>query len=135
MTESHVMGGNLICDLQICQGFASRKATGGAGHGEIAAMVMARTQLVNDTAGRLRATRLALNHTKQNKFAQILGVDKSSYNLMEKGKRPVTLDVGRALYEKFGISLDWLFEGNAAQLPSHLITKLVSGVRRGRVSA
>ena len=89
-------------------------------------MAKARTQLINDTAGRLKATRLALNYKKQYEFAQILGVDKTSYNLMEKRKRTVTLGVGLALYEKFGVSLDWLFVGNAAQLPSHLVTKLVS---------
>jgi DNA-binding XRE family transcriptional regulator len=135
MTESHVMDANLICDLQICQGFADRKATDGGGCGEITLMARTRIQLINETAARLKTTRLALNHKKQNEFAQILGVDKSSYNLMETGKRPVTLDVGLALYVKFGISLDWLFLGNAAQLPSHLITKLVSGSSRRRIPA
>lgn len=89
-------------------------------------MAKSRTQAIDATARRLKATRLALDYKKQIEFAKILGVDKSSYNLMEKGKRPVTLDVGLAINEKFGVSLDWLFVGNAAQLPSHLVTKLVS---------
>jgi len=127
MTESHViMGDNVICDLQICQAFASRKTTGTGVSGEIAVMAKSRTQAIDATARRLKATRLALDYKKQIEFANILGVDKSSYNLMEKGKRPVTLDVGLAINEKFGVSLDWLFLGNAAQLPSHLVTKLVS---------
>jgi plasmid maintenance system antidote protein VapI len=69
---------------------------------------------------------LALEYKKQNEFAKVLGIDKTSYNLMENGKRPVTLDVGLALNKKFGVSLDWLFLGNAAQLPANLVTKLAS---------
>jgi DNA-binding XRE family transcriptional regulator len=126
ITESHVMGGTLICGLQTCQGFAFRKATGRRISAEMLVMAKTRTQSIDAVARRLKATRLALEYKKQNEFAKVLGIDKTSYNLMENGKRPVTLDVGLALNKKFGVSLDWLFLGNAAQLPANLVTKLAS---------
>lgn len=75
-------------------------------------------------AHRLKATREALGFDKQSDFAKQLGLDKSSYNLFENGKRRLTNAVALRLRRKFGISLDWLYCGDVSSLPNKITSKL-----------
>lgn len=63
-------------------------------------------------SGRLKALRGELGFKTQNAFALRLGIDKSTYNLYETGKRPLTFETACLIRREFGISIDWLFFGD-----------------------
>lgn len=124
MTESQVMDGNIICDLQICQDFAHCKTTGGTFCAEFGAMAEPNLESNEAIARRLKATREALGFDQQNEFAKTLGLAPSSYNLFETGQRRMTLSAATRLRRRFGVSLDWIYCGDASALPAHLVKKL-----------
>lgn len=127
MILSQVMTGPTICcDLQPCQDVAACKLTVNHECAKIASMAVAHAESTAAIARRLKATREALGYPTQNEFAKALGVDRSSYNLFENGKRRLTNDVALKMRRKFGISLDWIFCGEVSQLPVGLIAKLGS---------
>lgn len=74
-------------------------------------------------ARRLIRTRVALG-LNQSQFCAQIGVDKNVYNPFEKGKRRITLDVALKIRARFGISLDWIFCGDAKHLSIELFQKL-----------
>lgn len=127
MIESHVMAGPTICcDLQLCQAVAPCKSTVNHRCAEILGMAVPNAESTAAIARRLKATREALGFSTQHEFATALGVDRSSYNLFENGKRRLTNDVALKMRRKFNISLDWIYCGEASQLPVGLTAKLGS---------
>lgn len=76
-------------------------------------------------ASRLVRTRRALGFS-QTMFCTEIGVEKNVYNPFEKGHRRITVDVALKIHERFGISLDWIYCGEAARLPVELYHKLIA---------
>lgn len=79
--------------------------------------------LLMDVARRLRMTRLALGLT-QAEIAERTGLGRTQYNQFETGKRILTLTAALSLSEKFAVSLDWLYRGDASSLPHKLFIKI-----------
>jgi ribosome-binding protein aMBF1 (putative translation factor) len=70
-------------------------------------------------ARRLLRTRQALG-LSQTEFCHQIGVERNVHNPFEKGRRPITLAVARKIRRRFGISLDWIIEGDPSRLPVEL---------------
>lgn len=95
MTESGViMDPTLVCTVQTCQEFATRKTTFGSICGAIKSMMDA-PEII---AKRLKALRKELGYKTQVEFAAKLGIDKSTYNPFETGTRPLTFETARVRY-------------------------------------
>jgi transcriptional regulator with XRE-family HTH domain len=75
---------------------------------------------------RLAATRLALGYT-QDELADEIGVSRSAYGNWEQGSRPPDYAAMRRLKKRFQVPLDWVYDGDPAQLPHHLAKTLVGG--------
>ena len=78
-------------------------------------------------AKRLVRTRLALGYRTQSAFAEQVGLHPHQINVFERGKRRISLGAALLMWEKFGISLDWIYCGDAAGLP-----RAVHRLRPGR---
>jgi transcriptional regulator with XRE-family HTH domain len=72
-----------------------------------------------DIAARLRWHRELLGLT-QEQYAERLGVKRARYSRWEAGKDRLSLDGGLALRKKYGLSLDFMYEGNPDTLPMTL---------------
>jgi hypothetical protein len=59
----------------------------------------------------------------QKRFAVEIGSDPRSFNMIAKGS-PLSLPVGRAIKKRFGISLDFLWDGDPEALPHGLARQL-----------
>lgn len=70
-------------------------------------------------AARLRALRLALKMTKA-EFADSFGIDRSSYTKIENGNKPLNIDMGYEISERYGVSLDFIYRGQLGTLPDTL---------------
>jgi transcriptional regulator with XRE-family HTH domain len=79
-------------------------------------------------SSRLRDLRLELGYETQTAFANRLGIDKSTYNLYEKGKRPLTFETACLIRREFGISIDWLFFGDLQQSAIQTMAKIGRGI-------
>jgi transcriptional regulator with XRE-family HTH domain len=79
-------------------------------------------------ASRLKALRKELGFSTQVKFAEKLGIDKSTYNPFEKGTRPLTFETACLIRRHFGISVDWLFFGDLQQSAIQTMAKIGRGV-------
>ena len=75
-------------------------------------------------AKRLVQTRLALGYKTQSAFAEQLGTHSAQYSVFESGRRRISLGVALLISEKFGISLDWIYCGDAVGLPASVYKKL-----------
>lgn len=76
-------------------------------------------------ASRLKALRLAVGCKTQVAFAKSIGVDKSTYNVWEKGQRPLTFEGALLIRKRYRVPLDYLFFGEAIdELPAGILIKL-----------
>jgi len=75
-------------------------------------------------AKRLIQTRLALGYATQTAFSEQIGIHQHQYNVFENGRRRISLGVALLIWEKFGVSLDWIYCGDATGLPASLHKKL-----------
>ena len=46
------------------------------------------------------------------------------YSQYETGVRPLTIDAALRICDEYGVSLDWLYRGDRAQLPYHLAIEI-----------
>lgn len=76
-----------------------------------------------DAARRLKAVRESEGLTKA-EFADMLGVDRSTYIKIEDGAREIRVPMALRLAELFGISLDFLYRGNIATLSAEQAAKI-----------
>lgn len=75
-------------------------------------------------AYRLRITREALGFN-QLRFAKEIGVDKNTYNPWEQGEdRTIPRDKAQRIKDRFGVSLDWIYDGDPANLPTGIYTRI-----------
>lgn len=68
---------------------------------------------------RLKTTREALDLSAADLCRQI-DCKPNRWSQYEGGERKITLEVANALCDEFGLSLDWIYRGNPAQLPHAL---------------
>jgi len=78
---------------------------------------------IEQIATRLRDARMAIN-PNQSDFAKGAGLAQNRYNQYETGIRPLTLDAALKLRDAYGLSLDYLFRGDASMVPHALIERL-----------
>jgi transcriptional regulator with XRE-family HTH domain len=78
-------------------------------------------------SSRLKALRRELGIKTQSAFAERLGIDKSTYNLYETGKRPLTFETACLIRREFGISIDWLFFGDLQQSALQTMARIGRG--------
>lgn len=86
-----------------------------------------------DIGNRLRLSRLAIARKRgckkltQNDFAKAAGVKQSGYNVVENGKRPLSLHSAMLLCDEYELSLDWIFRGDTGLLPGWML-KLIQEI-------
>ncbi len=73
-------------------------------------------------AGRLRMVRRHFGYS-QNKMAQSLGCSRETYRKNERGYYLLTIDTLAALYEKLGVSIEWLLFNRGPMLRDKGIKK------------
>ena len=76
-------------------------------------------------ARRLAAARLALGLTKA-EFADIIGIDRSSYTKIEKGLKPLLPPTARAIFRLYGVDMNYFYLGQLGGLPSNLSSKVIA---------
>lgn len=124
MTKSGViMPPKLVCAVQTCQVFATGKTTFSP-KSDVMGSMMDPPEIIS---GRLRALRQELGYKTQTSFATKLGIDKSTYNLYETGKRPLTFETACLIRREFGISIDWLFFGDMQQSALQTMARIGRG--------
>lgn len=74
---------------------------------------------------RLRITRKALN-LSQADVSRLSGVGRNTYNQWENEVGRPNLDGALALCNSLNLTLDWIFRGVSAGLPSDLLTKIAA---------
>lgn len=74
-------------------------------------------------AKRLKLTREALDLSAAELCARI-DVKPNRWSQYESGERRITIEVANRLCDEFGLSLDWIYRANPAQLPHALRIKM-----------
>ena len=74
-------------------------------------------------SARLKMTREALDLSAADLCRQIK-CKPNRWSQYEGGERRITLEVANALCDTFGVSLDWIYRANPAQLPHALRLKM-----------
>lgn len=74
-------------------------------------------------AKRIKALREVLNLTRA-EFSNRVGIDPSSYTKIEKGDKPLNIEMGYAISEVYGVPLDFIYKGQMHQLPAALLDPL-----------
>lgn len=80
---------------------------------------------IDRIAARLRLLRGALG-LKSSQLCKATGIARNTYSQWENGKGRPPLDQARVLRAVFGVSLDWLYEGDRASLPLQLAQKITN---------
>jgi len=75
---------------------------------------------------RLKALRLARGYEKLRAFALDIGVNEDRYDKWEKGKAMIPPEYVEILIDRFGITADWLYFGDAKNLPKSLYDELAA---------
>ncbi|MEB3421752.1 helix-turn-helix domain-containing protein [Salipiger marinus] len=72
---------------------------------------------------RLTAVRTASGLTS-GQFANTVSIDPSSYSKIELGKKPLNVDMGFRVSERWGVSMDFLYRGRLNEVPESIIRTL-----------
>lgn len=78
---------------------------------------------IEAVAARLRMVRMAIGLDKKD-FAEKAGLTQQVYGPFENGNRPVTLGAAKKLRKTYGLTLEFIFFGNKADLPHRIATLL-----------
>lgn len=73
---------------------------------------------------RLRATREALGFSTVREFASQTGVTEDALSSWERGRNLVRQDYVRRLKRRFGVTFEWVFDGDASSLPHSLYGRI-----------
>ena len=76
-------------------------------------------------APRLIAAREALGLTKA-EFADMIGIDRSSYTKIEKGFKPLLPREAHRIWQLYGIDLNFIYLGQVGGLPVSLSSKVIA---------
>lgn len=82
-----------------------------------------------DVGDRLRWHRETLG-LRQVDYAAAIGQKRAVYSLWETGTTQITLPNGERLADLYGISLDWLYRGDAGALPQALRNEYLDWLRK-----
>lgn len=69
---------------------------------------------------RLVAAREALGILSQAELCRALRVGLSQWNQFETGERRITIDIALKLKHRYGITTDWIYDGDPSMLPFKL---------------
>lgn len=72
---------------------------------------------------RLGETRAALDLTAA-EICRLINCKPNRWSQYEKGDRKITLEIANKLCDQFGLTLDWIYRANPANLPLNLAIKL-----------
>ncbi|MGU3387184.1 helix-turn-helix transcriptional regulator [Methylobacterium sp. D53M] len=78
---------------------------------------------LNATGERLRLLR-EIHGMHQAEWARHIGVTRQSWNNYEMGAARISIDAAMILLRKFGVSLDWIYNGEEAMLPKKIADPL-----------
>lgn len=76
---------------------------------------------------RLDAIRAATGLSK-GEFADTVQIDRSSYSKIIKGEKPLKIEMGFIVSERWGVSLDFLYKGNLQGLPESLSKTIIASL-------
>lgn len=76
-------------------------------------------------AERLIALREAIGLQK-GEFADVIGIDRSSYSKIEKGKKPLLPPHAYKIFTLYGVDMNYLYLGQIGGLPDRLSRKVTS---------
>lgn len=79
-------------------------------------------------APRIIAAREALGLTKA-EFADMIGIDRSSYSKIEKGAKPLLPREAHRIWQLYGIDLNYIYLGQVGGLPSSLSSKVIARLK------
>lgn len=65
-------------------------------------------------------------------FADTVGIDRSSYSKIEAGKKALRSEMGFAIAERWGVSMDFLYRGVLSDLPEKYRTNILSHLSQGQ---
>ena len=82
---------------------------------------------VSVIANRLIRTRKALGYETQIELADEIGIPQNNYNTFEKGRRRISLGAALKMWDRFGVSLDWIYCGDASGVTFKRQKMLASG--------
>jgi transcriptional regulator with XRE-family HTH domain len=74
-------------------------------------------------AKRVEQTRIALEMSQAD-LCKVLKIKANRWSQYESGERRITLQVANKLCDEFGLSLDWIYRANPAQLPHSIRLKI-----------
>lgn len=93
---------------------------------------MPRTQ--RNIAYRLELTREALGLSAAELCKNVgLGTNQWSQYVDPEGERRITVDAMYRLKDEYGITFEWIYDGDRSRLPSDLLEKIREAERRGAV--
>lgn len=61
----------------------------------------------------------------QAELCRAIGIAPNRWNQFEQGKRRITVDVARRLKKNYGVTLDYIYEGDLSGLPKRIVDELV----------
>lgn len=76
-------------------------------------------------APRLTALREALELSKA-EFADLIGIDRSSYSKIEKAEKPILPPVAYKIWSLFGVDMNYVYLGRLDGLPDDLSKRLTT---------
>ena len=76
-------------------------------------------------ARRLIALRAALGLSK-GEFADIIGIDRSSYTKIEKGLKPLLPPYAFRIWQLYGVDMNYIYLGQVGGLPNKLSNNVTS---------
>lgn len=81
-------------------------------------------------APRLIAARKALGLSKA-EFADMIGLDRSSYTKVEKGVKPLLPREASRIWQLYGIDLNFIYLGQVGGLPANLSSAVIAHLKAG----
>jgi transcriptional regulator with XRE-family HTH domain len=92
---------------------------------------MPKPDSMEEIGRRLRLIRIAFGYIsgydrelEQKEIAQLCGINRQSWNNSEKGRARLGLDFAKLVRRRTGATLDYIFEGETANLPHRLAIEI-----------
>ena len=95
---------------------------------------MEKTRYKRECGRRLRAVRSALGYDTIRAFADLTGVEEDTLGTWESGRSAVPYYYVAKLKRRFGVTFDWIFDGDPQALPHSLAVAVWDGNDQGAAS-
>lgn len=73
---------------------------------------------------RIKATRLALDYKNAAEFGRLVDIAPNALNNYETGRSRPTVEQAVKIARVTGVTLDWIYLGNRANLPHRIVVRL-----------